>query len=191
MTCSDVRKSSEAESRREVSRQSGVMQYFLVLVWFCNLFFSLLGHSRRKALMCQQAPKVKLKILRTELQRLNVHSHSYSFPWRELGWSQHSVLRKANSSLTGLLSFLHPNSEPEMMSNLIRKLSGFSQVVLGTGEGKFRRPHRPVFFIYVLGAHRDKASVKVRSCSGLPEVKNQLLGLEKWGHSPLVVPGIT
>lgn len=48
MTCSDVRKSSEAESRREVSRQSGVMQYFLVLVWFCNLFFSLLGRSKKE-----------------------------------------------------------------------------------------------------------------------------------------------
>lgn len=66
-------------SRREVSRQSGVTQRFLVLGWFCNLFFSLLGHPRRKAVMCQQAHEVKLKTLRTELQRLHVRSHAYSF----------------------------------------------------------------------------------------------------------------
>lgn len=91
MTCSEMRKSSEAESRREVSGQSGVMQSFLVLVWFCNLFFSLLGYPRRKALMCQQAHEVKLKILGPELQTLDVYSHSDSFPlmrtWPELAFS--------------------------------------------------------------------------------------------------------
>lgn len=64
-----------------------------------------------------------------------------------------------------------------MMANLMRKLSAFSPVKLGTGEGNFRCPHRPGFVIYVLGAHRGMARVKVRSYSRLPEVKYKLLRL--------------
>lgn len=99
-----------ANSGREVLRPGGVMQYFLVSVRFCNLFFSLLGHPKRKTLVCQQAHEVKPEILGTEMQSLNVSPQSYSFPLKRSWLESTFSLEKCKFFSDRFTSLLHPNS---------------------------------------------------------------------------------